>query len=217
MELLVFLDESGDLGFKFDAPYREGGSSRYLTMAFFVLPPQKEKLLNRLVRDFYKKYKIKPTKEKKGSSLTINQRRVIAQMIKKLLLNNPDIQLCSITVKKNKVASHIRNDSNLLYNFMMKLSVLDKVKGAATVKLIRDIKTVKVASGNSLLEYLQTSLWFEHYVQTTLADHPTDSKTNLGIMLVDWVNSIVFRNYEDKNHEAFDELGTLLKNQTLFF
>lgn len=33
MDITVYLDESGDLGWKFDAPYRSGGSSRYLTIA----------------------------------------------------------------------------------------------------------------------------------------------------------------------------------------
>jgi hypothetical protein len=37
--MLIYLDESGELGWKFDAPYRKGGSSRYLTIASLVISP----------------------------------------------------------------------------------------------------------------------------------------------------------------------------------
>jgi len=33
----VFLDESGDLGWNFEHPFRMGGSSRFLTLAFLVV------------------------------------------------------------------------------------------------------------------------------------------------------------------------------------
>ena len=36
MQVSVYLDESGDLGWKFDAPYRCGGSSRYLTISAII-------------------------------------------------------------------------------------------------------------------------------------------------------------------------------------
>lgn len=34
----VYFDESGDLGWSFDKPYGAGGSSRYLTIAFLIIP-----------------------------------------------------------------------------------------------------------------------------------------------------------------------------------
>ena len=33
----IYLDESGDLGWKFDADFKRGGSSRYLTIAAAVI------------------------------------------------------------------------------------------------------------------------------------------------------------------------------------
>jgi len=32
----IFVDESGDLGWQFNDPYRAGGSSRYLTLACLI-------------------------------------------------------------------------------------------------------------------------------------------------------------------------------------
>lgn len=34
----VYLDESGDLGWVLDKPYRNGGSSRFMTIAFVACP-----------------------------------------------------------------------------------------------------------------------------------------------------------------------------------
>jgi hypothetical protein len=38
----IYLDESGDLGWKFDGPYLGGGSSRYLTITALCVPPGKD-------------------------------------------------------------------------------------------------------------------------------------------------------------------------------
>lgn len=38
---IIYLDESGDTGWKFELPYRNGGSSRYLTIAALIAPSEK--------------------------------------------------------------------------------------------------------------------------------------------------------------------------------
>lgn len=217
MSHTVFLDESGDLGFTLDKPYLKGGSSKFLTMAYIVVPDSKKHLVKRVVRKAYKKFKFTPGTEVKGSSLSVAQKDSVARSIIELVKNNPDIAICSITVKKENVKEHIRADSNLLYNFMMKLSVLDKIDVHKEVTLLRDNKTVKIASGNSLIEYLQTTLWFELGSETKLKDMPSDSKKVLGLILVDWLNNIVFGYYENSNSSAFQILTPIIKNQTLFF
>jgi len=34
----IFLDESGDLGWKLNSPYRNGGSSKFLTISYLISP-----------------------------------------------------------------------------------------------------------------------------------------------------------------------------------
>jgi hypothetical protein len=67
----VYLDESGDMGWNFSAPYRHGGSSRYLCLAFLFLPLQRQ--TRRLIAGMYRKYHWQ--KEKKASAASIWQRR----------------------------------------------------------------------------------------------------------------------------------------------
>ena len=217
MSHTVYLDESGDLGFKFSKPYMHGGSSRYLTIAFFVVPNSKDKYLKRLVRKIYKKYNFQPGTEVKASDLNISHKNVIASEIKSLIKTHSDITVCSITVNKQGVYEHIKKEPNLLYNYMMKLSILDKVNHLSKFTLLRDNRSVKVSSGNSLAEYLQTTLWFEHGSETALIDKPSDSKQFLNLILTDWLNNIVWNYYEHKNESPFKILSPMLKNQTLYF
>ena len=73
-----------------------------------------------------------------------------------------------ITVKKENVAAHIREDKNLIYNFMTKLVIPEYVKGYQKVDLFPDPRSIKVQSTNSLKDYLQIHLWFELKVSTKL-------------------------------------------------
>lgn len=54
MQAISYLDESGDLGWKFHQPYRQGGSSRYLSLAAIILPFDKKHLPKRFITDLYK-------------------------------------------------------------------------------------------------------------------------------------------------------------------
>lgn len=213
----IYLDESGDLGWVFDKPYRRGGSSRFLTIAFVICPPSKKHLLKRVVRKIYNKTHSDPTIELKGSSLSQSIKKNIASLLVKLLQENSDIFICSITVQKENVQEHIRQDSNKLYNYMIRLAVLEHIGSYSGVHLIRDNKSIKVKSGNSLVDYLQTALWFEMNVETKVVDIPSDSKQVTNLVLVDWVNNIIWGHYEDGNNEAYNILKTVISEKHLFF
>ncbi len=217
MAVNIYLDESGDLGWKFDKPYHQGGSSRYLTIAFAICPSEKKHLLQRVVRKIYEKTGTDPKTELKGSALSLETKCHFAELVRKTVSMNPDIQICSITVNKSKVKSHIRKDANKLYNYMIRLAVLPKVKGEPLVNLIRDNKTIKVKSGNSLIDYLQIEMWFEHNSATTIVDIPSDSKQVKNLIFIDWLNNLIWGKYENNNSQPYDILQNVLTSHKLFF
>lgn len=217
MVLNVYLDESGDLGWKFDYPYRSGGSSRYLTIAYMVCPSEKKHFPKRIVKELYKKTHTRTSIELKGSSLSLDHKKHIAKDTVKLLSQHPDIIIGAITVSKERVMLHIREDANKLYNYMLRLSILDKVSNCTIVNLVRDNKSIKVKSGNSLIDYLQTTLWFDFRTSTRIIDIPSDSKSVQNLIFIDWINNIVWGHYEDLNSAAFDILKTKIDVKTLFF
>lgn len=213
----IYLDESGDLGWVLDKPFRFGGSSRYMTIAFIICPSEKKHLLRRIVVDVYKRAKCNPEKELKGSSLSIAHKCFLAEKVRKLVSMNPDIAIGSITVNKSKVQQHIREDSNKLYNYMIRLAVLPFIKDQPIVNLIRDNKTVKVKSGNSLIDYLQTAIWFELDRRTRIVDIPSDSKKVKNLIFIDWINNLIWGRYEDGNKEPYDILKNVMTSKKLFF
>lgn len=213
----VYLDESGDLGWALDKPYRHGGSSRFMTIAFVACPKKKKYLLRRIVVDVYKRTKTDPKIELKGSSLSIEDKCYFAEKVSKLVSMNPDIHIGAITVNKSKVQQHIRKDGNKLYNYMIRLSVLPSIKNELIVNLIRDNKTIKVQSGNSLIDYLQTTLWFDMNCSTRIIDFPSDSKQVKNLIFIDWMNNLIWGKYEDNNDKPFNILRNVITSDKLFF
>ncbi len=217
MTINVYLDESGDLGWKFTRPYRRGGSSRYLTIAYLKCPPNKKHYLKRIVKAVYSQCGFNPNHEVKGSDLTNNQKELVARKISNLLNSHTDITITSITVRKENVQTHIRTDVNKIYNYMIKLSLIDKIACYDTVNLIRDIRSIKVKSGNCLADYLQIALWFEKSVPTKIIDNPYESHKVQNLILADWLNNIIWGCYEDRNSNAFDIISNKLDRIELFF
>ena len=217
LSMNIYLDESGDLGFSFQKPYRNGGSSRYLTITFLFIPKELTKHPKRIVRKLYKK-KGKSTKnELKGSHLSKDDKLFIAKRTVKLLQNHPNIKIISITVYKRSVKKHIRKDPNKLYNYMIGLVLPKKIKNQKRLTIIPDKKSIKVASGNSLVDYLQIKLWFEFNSETIIEYYPLESHTALNLQYIDWISNIIWNSYEDKENQALDIFIDRIELHQLFF
>lgn len=89
----IYLDESGDLGWVFSKPYRHGGSSRYMTIAYVVCPKEKKHLLQRIVRKIYTKTGTDPKTELKGSALNVETKKIFAEKVCKLVSKIPTLSL----------------------------------------------------------------------------------------------------------------------------
>ena len=157
--MIIYVDESGDLGWTFDAPYRNGGSSRFLTIAAICVPPEKKHIPKRIVRDLYTQFHW-TTSEKKWIDMSDTARKEFTEQCQALRNKHGDIFLHAIVVKKENVGAHIRKDGNKLYNYMLNLALIDRMAMHKHVVLVPDPRSIKVAeSGNSLSDYLQTKLW----------------------------------------------------------
>lgn len=217
MAINVYLDESGDLGWKFAAPYRKGGSSRFMTIAFIICPSEKKHFLKRVVSKVYTRLEACPKTEIKGSSLALADKEFVARQTLALLQKNPDIKIVYITVKKENVQQHIQSDTNLIYNYMMRLALLKEVDKYSVINLIRDNRSVKIKSGNTLINYLQTELYFSHGSSSKLVDIPSDSKAVQNLVFIDWINNLIWSHYEDNNSSPYNILKANIHSNRLFF
>lgn len=216
--MIIFLDESGDLGWTFEAPYRAGGSSRHLTVASLAVSSNKKHLPKRLVRNLYKKYRWPTNEEKKWADMKLPERIEFATRAKALLDRNPeDIRYHSITVKKPNVQQHIQRDANKLYNYMIGLSLLDEMSKHQEVIFIPDPRSIKVESGNSLHDYLQTQLWFEKQASTVILTQPCDSSSSLNVQFADMLSGVVQGHFEDGNSQPWKILSSKVSYKSLFF
>jgi hypothetical protein len=213
----VYLDESGDLGWTFDKPYRHGGSSRYLTISVLIVPKDLSHLPKRIIRKIYQQKKIPASVEIKGKDLTSDEKIKFSERVVGLLKANPSIRICAITVNKESVQSHIRMDSNKLYNYMINFILLDEIKTCSTINFTPDPRTIKVASGNSLVDYLQTKLWFELNSAAIINHTAMESHLNNNLKFVDFISNIVWSRYEDNKSSPFNILKPYITNKLLFF
>jgi hypothetical protein len=215
---LIYLDESGDLGWSFDKPYRRGGSSRYLSIASLVVAPEAKHLPKRVLKKLYQKHQWDPQTEKKWADMTARERADFADKALKLIEANPaSIRYLAITVRKQNVQPHIRTDANKLYNYMISLSLLTEMSKHDSVTFIPDPRSIKVESGNSLHDYLQTALWFHEKVPTRLFTQPIDSAACVNLQFADMLSGIVQGHFEDGNSQAWKVLSSKISYKTLFF
>jgi len=127
------------------------------------------------------------------------ERNHFAQKAKELREKHPDIKYFSMTVKKENVQPHIRHDPNKLYNYMIGLLLLEEMSHFPSVKFYPDPRSVKVESGNSMHDYLQTQLWFDKGSPTILATIPAESSSNLNVQFSDMLSGVVQGHFEDGN------------------
>ncbi|PHV09809.1 DUF3800 domain-containing protein [Chitinimonas sp. BJB300] len=159
MAQLVYVDESGDLGWSFDKPYGQGGSSRYLTIAAVLLPESKNHLPERKIRQLYKNWKWDTAREKKWVDMPDVSREAFARSASNLALTHADIEYRAIVVAKERVQQSLRADPNKLYNWMLKLLLLDKLVQHERVVLVPDPRSIKVSNGKMLDHYLEMALY----------------------------------------------------------
>lgn len=213
----IFLDESGDIGWTFNKPYRQGGSSRYLTIAAVVIPSAIEHLPRDLISSLYKDYGWKQDKEKKWAAMRPAQKLEFAKRACQLVTDYPDIKLFAITVKKEQVFPHIRNDGNKIYNYMIRLLLLDEMCEYAEVAFHPDPRSIKVESGNSLHHYLEMLIAFDKASATQLTTKPRDSDTEKNIQFADMLSGVFQSHFEDNNSDAFRMLRPKVHFKRLYF
>ena len=182
-----------------------------------LTPDRERKYPKRLVRRLYESHKWDTSKEKKWSDTNDSERLKFASAAVSLRQRIPTIEYLSMTVYKPRVQDHIRDDANKLYNYMIGLLLLDRMATFDTVTFVPDPRSIKVRSGNSMHDYLQTRLWFDLEAKTKLITDPCDSQNNLNVQFSDMLSGAVQSHYELAKSMPYKKLSSHLTHKTLFF
>ncbi len=213
----VYLDESGDLGWNLDVPYRNGGSSRYFTIAYIICERSKSIELDRLVRRFYKRYSIPREKEYKGMNFNDDFACIAIKMVLKMLKENTDMTIGTVTVKKANCPSTVNYESsNILYNYMVSLALVTKIQFLDKAHIIPDKRSIPRESINSCPDLIKTKAWFEYESSVLLEYSPEESYKNKRLIFIDWIANFVWRKYEDERTQAYKMLKPFLEENIIF-
>lgn len=219
MEHSVFLDESGDLGWTLNRPFRQDGSSQYFTIAFVVLPNGHIKYIKRLVKNFFKAQGI--TSEYKGAKFSKKRSKIMANRINNDLLStyDPFIRVGAITARKANTPPQIieTKDNVLLYNHMMQEAICSHLTEKEYVTITPDERSVPTGSKNSCFDLIKHEIWLRNESSAMLSYREGISRNSELLMFIDWIANFVWRHYEDGQSDAYNVLTKFLEEKRLFF
>ena len=100
---------------------------------------------------------------------------------------------------------------------MIGISLLEEMSKHKDITFLPDSRSIKVESGNSLHDYLQTQLWFPMKSESIITTRPCSSDANRNIQFSDMLSGIVQGHFEDGNSQPWEKIKTNINCQTLFF
>jgi len=206
--IYVYLDESGDLGFA-------QGSTKYFTIAFVAM--ENPVPFRRCVKKVKVKYHIPRNVELKGNTTRKTIKEDLLYEFAKL-----DIEVHAITVRKTNVDPKLQKDTNILYNYMVGLSLVERMLEEprdARVAINVDRRITSVTSGFNFNQYLRYKIWYEKERRDIdLNIHHLDSHQAYAIQGIDIICNSIFRKYNSNNYKLFNIIqGKVKSDRRLFF
>lgn len=221
MSVCFFLDESGDLGWTLDKPFGKGGSSQHLTIATISSEHESTKFVGRFMKETKKRFGFSAKQEMKWKDLSHEQRLVFSEQAAHLIRKHDTLQCYALVVAKRGVNPRLRNDKNLLYNYLIKMSLLDEIVKYPNVTLIPDPQGIAPNTGAPLHIYIQ-HMAYEHAVRTgspvtNVGFKQLDSSSCFGIQFADMLAGIVQQKYEGISDEYLSHFTGLIEVKSFFF
>jgi hypothetical protein len=211
--ICIYIDESGDLGFKFKKT--KPPSYFYTISAIVVSGSVNDNKLKRIVKKIRQKKlkkKYKKKDELKFSNTNNTIRKAVLNEIIKL-----DVSIYSLTINKKRVTNNLRNKPDILNNYIMK-ELLDEC-------LSGDLgKPIHIHIDRHLPKNKQEELY--DYITWTFAErlnkspkvefNHDDSKGNKAIQAVDFIAGAIQQRYENGNSEYYTIIKHKLKHKEYF-
>ena len=206
--MFIYLDESGDLGFSSESP------TGFFTIAFIA--PEDPVRMKRCVRRVKVKYGIPSSAELKGAAT----RPEIKQDLLSRLAQLP-IEVHASTVRKANVDEKLRRDTNILYNYMVGLSLVERILEAppnSTVTVTVDRRITATTAGFNFDKYVRYKVWYEkgrRDIEIRLAH--VDSHQSLGVQAIDIVCNTVFRHHQRGETALLDVIRPKIRTDKKLF
>lgn len=186
---LIFLDESGELGFK-------SSSSKYFIITLLSCDEGEIYSLRRImkkVRAKIIKKKLKRYPEIKGNNSTDKIRE---EVLRRFVQTNSEIFV--IILEKSKVYEYLKDKKNKLYNYISNLILNECSLDNDKVCLIVDRSKANRSLREDFDNYIRKNLTQKNQSCKLIIKHENSQKEGC-LQVLDFVSWSIFRNYEYKD------------------
>lgn len=199
-ERCLIFDESGNLGV----------SGRYFVIS--CIDTMNAKSLHNIM-----KRKLKQASDKFPELKTLHAHEIKAKdaypCVKYHILESilsKDVTISYVVVDLRYIEERLLKDKNILYNFASKILIsrlITKADEGKTVNVLFDNKTTKIASKNSLREYIIAHIVYEEGLDVNINFEYKDSDAGDAFIIqaADYVANGLYANYE-YNNETYENL-----------
>lgn len=198
-DYIVYLDESGDMGWVFNKPLGKGGSSRYFGIGALIVHKEDHFKVISLLHEFYHGIGLKKPypKEVKACSLDAKTRSIFISSVLKKAPQFKHFHFCFAYFDKTTLRSQkLKDDTNIIYNYISKHCFLLKIKDSEKALLIADERTTKITTKHGFNDYLKTQLLGDLQSQCDFSIEHADSRTKNGLQLADILTNLSWRVHE---------------------
>jgi len=205
----VYLDESGDLGFS-------KGSSKYFVICFIAMDSKTNLMLERKIKTIKQKRKLRRSVEIKASDSSNSLRMNVLSEICTL-----PIKIYSITTNKQGVYENLRENTNILYNYITNLILIPYIEQEKidNIRIIADLRINRISKGMRFGNYLKYKIFYEKGPCNKKLDIKyLDSFSSNALQAVDYVAFAFFRKYERGQNKYYEILKErIIEDKNLYF
>jgi len=205
----IFLDESGDLGFK------KTSSKWFLfTIAMVSDPRSLERIVKKVWRPLKKKHK------RLGELHAYHANDITRRRMLKGLSEVPDLRVLCIILNKEKVYVELQNQKNYLYNYtanilLDRLHTKEILSAKDHIELYTDRKDTKKYLRENFTQYLTNSM--QRRRDGTFGVTLHTSHENRSLQAVDFISWAIFRKYEKNDFEFYEIIKNKIVDERLLF
>jgi hypothetical protein len=191
----IFLDESGELGFK-------DSSSKYFVITLLICDESEIYALRRIikkVREKLIKKKLKRYPEIKGNN---SSDKIRIEVLQRFMKTNAEV--FTIILEKSKVYEYLKDKKNKLYNYISNLILNECSLENDSVCLVVDKSKTNRSLREDFDNYIRNNINQKNSSCRLIIKHENSQKEAC-LQVLDFISWAIFRNYE-YNDSKFIEI-----------
>jgi len=206
----IFLDESGDLGFK-----KENSSNYFIITFLFV---ENKRTIEKVVSLTHKS--LKKIHKKKGGVLHCFKEKPTTRKTILKRIESKDCSIMTVCLNKSKVYTNLKEEKHILYNYVTNI-LLDRIFTKKLISLDKKIKLIasKRETNKFLNEnfqkYLVDNVRNNHKIDIdVLIRTPNEEKS---LQAVDFISWSIFRKKERSDDYYYNIIKSKIVEENLLF